>query len=833
MKFELKPYQEVAAAKVLSDLRKGSQEYLEPGAGQEFTAASLSAPTGSGKTVIATAVIERMLFGDPDSDADPEPQAMFLWLTDDPALNEQTRSKMLQASDRLQPGQLVTIDEGFDQPRFDPGKVYFLNIQKMGVATSFVVRADGKRRFPLWETISSTIRDAGGRYYLVIDEAHRGTGVNVKARQTIAQTLISGQEGLVRPAPVVWGISATPQRFDAFIEGSGRLSRKCEVPTAEVRESGLIKDVLSLTYQGENQEMELALVRQSVRELKAMDEAWNAYTGAENAPSVRPALVLQLPAKPKREHVGELLDVCAEEWPELTGSAVAHAMESHTAHEFGGHTVKYVAPQDVQDHPTVRLVLFKEALTTGWDCPRAEVMLSLRGAKDYTYIAQLIGRMVRSPLARRIESDEALNRVSLFLPGFAVGAVEKVKEQLEADPEAPPTDVQIASVNAPRNKNISAEVFGCYECLPSYVVPGPLHRSQVSRLHKLASLLVGDDLLPDAIKAADHYLVRAIDAERVRLKDQGDLAAIINDVEVTTIAVDDWAIHSGSQTEAKTVDLATDAGDLDRMFAAAKRRFKDGLAERYWGHRVTTKHEDPYDAKALVIALSRDTDTVDKVEAEAASLVKQWLDTYGNQISGLSEDRRARYQEVRAMAKDPEVIHPTMPTGPLTMPSDPELPTYTGHLYADRHGNYCTNLGTWEERALAVEQNRPGFVAWYRNPTGGQRCLRIPYKDGDTWKPLYPDLVVFHRDDSGEIRPSVVDPHGHHLADAGPKLRGLADYAVKHSDACARIIAVIRNTNGDYRMLDLTDTTIQTAVKKVTGKDQIEALFNEHGAAYG
>ena len=46
-------------------------------------------------------------------------------------------------------------------------------------------------------------------------------------------------------------------------------------------------------------------------------------------------------------------------------------------------------------------MFFKMALSTGWDCPRAEVMMSFRRAEDHTYIAQLLGRMVRTPLARR------------------------------------------------------------------------------------------------------------------------------------------------------------------------------------------------------------------------------------------------------------------------------------------------------------------------------------------------------------------------------------------------------------------------------------------------
>jgi type III restriction enzyme len=35
-----------------------------------------------------------------------------------------------------------------------------------------------------------------------------------------------------------------------------------------------------------------------------------------------------------------------------------------------------------------------------------------------TYIAQLLGRMIRTPLAHRVDSDAELNNVGLFLPFF-------------------------------------------------------------------------------------------------------------------------------------------------------------------------------------------------------------------------------------------------------------------------------------------------------------------------------------------------------------------------------------------------------------------------------
>lgn len=831
MKFELKGYQEVAAAKVLTGLRKGSQEYLQDG---EHTAVVLSAPTGSGKTVIATAVIERVLFGDPEGTQEADPNAVFLWLTDDPSLNAQTKAKMLQASEKIQAGQLVMLDEGFDEPVLTPGTVNFLNIQKLSRTSSMVRRAEGKRKNPIWETLTATIKTHPGDYYLVIDEAHRGTGTKAADRLTIAQKLVQGEDGQVPPAPVVWAISATPERFEAALKKGAvpRLVREVPVPVDEVRESGLIKDVLAISHQGEKQVMETTLVRQAVVEAKAMDQLWNAYTDKEGQAPVRPVLVVQIPPNVTDAAVGDLLDVCVEEWDVLQGSAVVHSLQSHTAEQFGSHTVRYVAPQSIQDHPTARLVLFKEALTTGWDCPRAEVMVSLRTAQDTTYIAQLIGRMVRQPLARRIESDGRLNRVRLYLPNFDTAAVEKVRADLESDEDGVPTEIVVGSVDAPRNPAVPADLFTITEGLTSYVVPGPVHRSQVTRLHKLAALLVGDGLLPGAIEEADRFLCSILDAEKDRLAADGTLPARINDVETATVAVMSVQVHSGQESDTVTEDYATDANDVERLLAGARRKFRDGLAKHYWGYRVTDHDTDPYDAKVLTIALSNEQSVVEKVEAEAADRVRQWLTTYGDAIAALTEDANALYTQVRLMAKEPEPTHPVLPTGPITMPADKAIPAYDKHLYADRKGQYRTKLGDWEAHSLAVESKREGFVGWYRNPTGGQRALRVPFATDAGYGKMHPDLVVFHTVD-GTIRPSIVDPHGHHLSDAAAKLTGLAAYAKKHGAEYHRILAVIKTTAGEYRMLDLKDPTIQAAVSKVQGKDAIEALFNTHGALYG
>lgn len=832
MRFELKDYQEAAVQAVLKGLRAGSREYAGPD--PEHTAVSLAAPTGAGKTVIASAVIERVLFG--DNDSEPDPEAVFLWVTDDPSLNAQTRKKILESSDRLQPSQLVTIEEDFDQDQFDRRRVYFLNLQKLSRSTTFVRRREGVRRHTLWESMGATIAGNGGHYYLVLDEAHRGTGARRSDARTNALRLIHGESGLLPAAPVVWGISATPKRFIDAVEAAAptRVLRRVDVPVEEVRESGLLKDVLDIQHRGEDQTMAATLIREAVGNLKAMDDAWASYTAAEGDPPVNPVLVIQVPDDKQfgPDEVGEVLDLCAEQWPQtVADGAVRHSYGQHTSLRFGEHAVRYIAPQDIQDNPRVRVVVFKEALTTGWDCPRAEVMLSLRTARDDTYIAQLIGRMVRAPLARRIESDDRLNRVHLYLPRFDTAAVKKVAEMLQSDPEGPATTVEINTVDAPRNPNVPKGAFDAFLALPTYTVPGPVHRSQVVRLHKLAALLVADGLLPDAISHADTYLAGVLDAERARLAADGTLNRLVADVETAATSSLVLNIRTGTE-EVVHSSVATAAADLDLMFKHAATRLRDGLAAGYWSHIISQDPDtDPAEGKAIVVALASDPAVIDKVEADAESRVGQWLVHHGAAISGLSEDRRAHYSQVRAMAKNPEATTPQLGKS-RSMPNDAD--PHTMHFFSDPDGIYRADLGPWEKHVLQVEASRPGFSGWYRNPVGGQQTIRIPYETapGKLGK-LHPDFVFFHADDDGAIRASLVDPHGHHLSDAGPKLRGLAEYARTHKAAYWRILAVIKTSDDRFYQLDLTDDTIRGHLATANSRTAIEAVFTTHGAVYG
>src|SRR5699024_4366239 len=95
----------------------------------------------------------------------------------------------------------------------------------------------------IYDTITNTVSNEDLTLYLVLDEAHRGMGTRARDRSTIVQRLINGQ-GAVPAMPVVFGISATVERFEmAMKDATGRDALpSVTVDSALVQASGLLKD---------------------------------------------------------------------------------------------------------------------------------------------------------------------------------------------------------------------------------------------------------------------------------------------------------------------------------------------------------------------------------------------------------------------------------------------------------------------------------------------------------------------------------------------------------------------------------------------------------------
>lgn len=450
MRYELTSYQETAVGSLVTKIKQRQELFNSP-YDPEYSAIVLSAPTGAGKTVIAAAMMEHLLDSSdilPNSD-----DATVLWVTDDPSLNEQTKLKMQLASDRSIRTEVLT--PGFDQETLDKGKLYFVNIQAIGAKTRLANRSDGQA-YSIWETFANTVKERGSNFIVVIDEAHHGVQT-VREKATITARIIDGdEENSSQRVPIVIGISATGNKFKAAMSskanhhGSARSLVEVVVPTKDVQESGLIKDriVLYSPQDAAGTQADTTLLRDAVRRVKDFSRRWESYCEDQNESLVLPVLVVQVGNLPTTATLNELTSVILDEWKNgITINNIVNVFGEHTDLETKSGDIKYLEPHLIQGQDDVRVVFAKDAITTGWDCPRAEVLVSFRNAKDATYIAQLIGRIVRQPLARRVVSDEALNQVYCLLPHFDGKEVDAVARMFNESDDTSVATVTKASVS--------------------------------------------------------------------------------------------------------------------------------------------------------------------------------------------------------------------------------------------------------------------------------------------------------------------------------------------------------------------------------------------------
>ena len=169
------------------------------------------------------------------------------------------------------------------------------------------------------------------------------------------------------------------------------------------------------------------------------------------------------------------------------------------------------------------------------------------------------------------------------------------------------------------------------------------------------------------------------------------------------------------------------------------------------------------------------------LDREADRLAKEWFADYRVALKALSDERRAVYDEIKGMSpevQEIEIKRPRVRTEETETADGDKLETRIRHLMVDADGNFPVgSLNSWEIGVLDREMARDGFQAWYRNPARPSAdALSVAYRNAqDHWRRMCPDFIFFHGEDD-EVKVSIVDPHGHHLADSLPKLRGLADF---------------------------------------------------------
>lgn len=319
----------------------------------------LKSPTGSGKTIILTYFMHQYI--------QSFPKTVFVWLTPGKGnLEEQSKAKMdkyIHASQTKLLSDVMTAG-------FEENDSCFINWEKLTKKGNNALKDSERTNFI--EHIQHALND-GIRFIIIVDESHQNN--TIKADEIIQYF---HTDKIIR-------CSATPKGIAK--------AEIIEIPEEDVIAAGLIKKMLVInqdfpqTIETDDQTaflLEKALLKQ--RELRA------AFL--QNDTDINPLIVIQIPNK------SETLQDGVERYLETQGLTYENGQLAVWLSDQHENLEGIDKPNAVSS-----AVIIKQAVATGWDCPRAHILVKLRDNMDETFEIQTIGRIRRMPEAKHYQSD--------------------------------------------------------------------------------------------------------------------------------------------------------------------------------------------------------------------------------------------------------------------------------------------------------------------------------------------------------------------------------------------------------------------------------------------
>ena len=831
MKTGLKPFQEKTRKDLFAACDMAQIEYARTGRQQIVT---LTAPTGAGKTLMATQLIEDIRRG--YNDVTGQDDAVFLWLSDFPKLNEQSKQKIAYETRNWLPyGNLVPInDKSFDQRALDDRHIYFINTDKLGANSNLASKKGDNRQYTIWDTLANTIREKGHRLFLIIDEAHRGTanGHEMEKANSIMQKFIKGSERDGLPCfPLIIGISATMKRFDKLVEGWGQATkREVKVEAKDVKESGLLKKDIIIGFPPQHQQnREMSMLHEAAKEWLDKCESWHAYCEREKKEQVSPAFIIQVENGNNKTPTTTDLDGCLTIIEEVIGrklenGEVAHCFGDHdTELPIHGLKIPYIDPTDIEDEKERKIIFFKEALTTGWDCPRAETMMSFRTAKDDTYIEQLIGRMVRTPLHEKV-SDATLNEVRLYLPHYDEKTVRAFIDKLS---EGMASKLSARENGKPeyQRMTIDPELREAYDWLMgkeflSYVVGGDKIGNYLKSLYKLANLVKNNTQHKKAKTEVTDNIVSRIKAYIDKLRADGTYQEQMSRLDefVVSLARKE-VLAKGYRLEDGETGATLDY-DLNKEYIRANNRLEQEAGTEYL-KKCCVEGEDVLEYKKHVILFVRDC--MSEVEDMAKITFAAYKDKYRKDINKTNDEVRNEYNDIVKENYDPRTTWRL--EEPFLMKKGSRK--YPKHLFVDSNGEAWFEMNEWEAKVIEYElEHNPDLICWIRNSPVGQPRFCLLREQNKVEHNFWPDFVLVTRED-GDFVLNILEPHKAGEDDNLSKAEAMVDYVQQTGGQGLGRVEMIRIENERILRLDFATSVVREEMKRVHSNDDLTNLFRK------
>lgn len=722
---QLKIYQQNAIDELLAKAKK----LLGLGGNKKLV---FKAPTGSGKTIMMAEFLKRLV-----DDKEVRQSLGFIW-TAPRQLHIQSREKLenyFETSRALK----CSYFEDLDDRKISENEILFFNWESINKKNNVYVR-DNEQDFNLTKVLERT-REEGRKIILIIDESWFAAGAKDKKEEQAATRLRKDIN-----ADLTIEVAATPilrdpdETINVQIED---VKKEGMIKKAVILNDGfgkLIKDGKIYTEKLGDKNIKDSDELVIVAAMKKRQKLIEAYK--KEKIDINPLVLIQIPRR-----IGQMEDELRLKIERILKSKYNISTEKGNNKLAIWLSEEKINKEDVErNDSSVEVLIFKEAIAYGWDCPRAQILVVFREWKSHIFSIQTVGRIMRMP-----EPDKGHYKNEILNYGYVYTNLDhvQIKEDIAKD---------YITIYTSKRK------FDPQLSLVSYY---PKRHREKTRLAPFFTEIFLEEAKKYGLKNKVDIKSKKIDLKIITDYKAENIDELLN----TNIAADK-AIKTNTADLQKIFDfwvrehLRPQFYPEDRSVARVKEsiyKFFYGNFGFRWGESeddaiqiVLSEKNNQYFVYVLDKAKEKYKEEVEKRESELVT-VENWNIpeslTYGENAVG--EDRKKSIMQ----------------------------PFY--------------RTGEWKSEAAFIDflEKSEKVEWWFKNGDRDATFFAVPYENGEQ-KPFYVDFIVKLKD--GRI--GLFDPHGTQLSDFGPKSDGLQNYIKEQNKKDKNLFGgIVVNTDRNYR----------------------------------
>lgn len=328
------------------------------------------APTGSGKTYMVSQALTQMVKDNPNI------SFAFIWISVN-NLHEQSLNSLSRYFEDERLLECITNTDLNDNT-IEQNQIMFINWESINKENS-LFRVDNEQNWNLQSVVENT-KDIGNTIVLLIDESHRNASTN-KSKELI---------DIISPRLII-EVTATPKNT------SGTL---IDIPLRRVIDEGMIKKEVHINDEKPSSiKSNEDILRMALRKRVQLQTAYKSL-----GKDINPLLLVQIPNKRPNDVINpedEIIGFLSEQGLTVQNGKVALWLsEDHRNKE----------EVELNSSP-VDVLIFKEAIALGWDCPRASILFLQRewNNERYEFNIQTLGRIMRMPEQMHYDDKPELN----------------------------------------------------------------------------------------------------------------------------------------------------------------------------------------------------------------------------------------------------------------------------------------------------------------------------------------------------------------------------------------------------------------------------------------